>query len=113
MSSDEQSSNGKPFVAPPPKMPGVKSVRRVVKDTVETTEATPKASPSPSPAPPAPLPTQAAINVRRWRVKAMARVSLFGQIMTLPVGKLLGEDSYSSDVIQRLRDQGVELEAVE
>jgi hypothetical protein len=47
-----------------------------------------------------------------WKVGATVRVSLFGQITTLPEGTLVTARSYGLQGIARLREQGVKLEPV-
>lgn len=47
-----------------------------------------------------------------WKVAATARVSLFGQLTTLPAGTIVSVREYSVQGIKRLHDQGVKLEPV-
>ena len=52
---------------------------------------------------PAPVPTA-------WVVLEKAKVSLYGQITTLPAGSTISVGSYGEDGIRRIMQQGVKLE---
>ncbi len=47
-----------------------------------------------------------------WKVVKTTRAYLFGQSVLLGAGKVLAVASYGEAAIQRLKDQGVELEPV-
>lgn len=48
-----------------------------------------------------------------WRVAKTAKVSLQGQMTTLPEGTIVSESSYGPGIIERLREQKVALEPID
>lgn len=84
--------------------------KRKSASTVEAVAVSDEASLSAAPAM-AEAPDVSALPVA-WRVVKASQAYLFGQPLRLAAGKVLAVASYGAVAIQRLKDQGVELEPV-
>jgi hypothetical protein len=71
-------------------------------------EAAQEAAPQPSPLPPAPIDERAL--TKKYRVKAGRSVSLNGHVTWISAGQIIDPAGFGLAHVEKLREQGVELE---